>query len=67
MVVGGASPACHPHEHQQRRSVGFGLIEKPIWVGKKKLYWWRNVPAPAQARWETLLLRAFYQLNDIKP
>jgi len=35
MVVGGASPACHPHEHQQRRSVGFGLMEKPIWVGKE--------------------------------
>jgi len=26
LVVGGATPACHTHEHQQRREVGFGLI-----------------------------------------
>jgi len=26
LVVGGATPACHTHEHQQRRVVGFGLI-----------------------------------------
>jgi len=26
VVVGGATAACHPHEHQQRRSVDFGLF-----------------------------------------
>jgi len=32
LVVGGGSAACHPHEHQQRRSVGFGLSPLLVFV-----------------------------------
>ena len=32
VVVGGGSAACHPHEQQQRRSVGFGLSPLLVFV-----------------------------------
>jgi len=32
LVVGGGSAACHLHEHQQRRSVGFGLSPLLVFV-----------------------------------
>ena len=32
LVVGGGSAACHLHEHQQRRSVGFGLSPLVVFV-----------------------------------